>query len=69
VLVIIGPQWFDLSDFGKRRIDNPEDMVYREIKLALNKNKHIIPVLLQGAELHVCMFGVGVKTHFIGRNF
>lgn len=51
VLVIIGPHWFDLSDSGKRRIDNPADMVYREIQLALNKNKDTIPVLLNGAEM------------------
>jgi hypothetical protein len=51
VLVIIGPNWLSMGKSGKRRIDDSEDMVFREVQFALNQNKHIIPVLLDGVKM------------------
>lgn len=52
VLVIIGPDWADArDDAGNRRLDNPADWVRREVALALELGKPIIPVLLGGANL------------------
>ncbi len=51
VLVIIGPGWATASDAqGRRRLANPDDWVRREILLALELNKPMIPVLVGGIE-------------------
>jgi hypothetical protein len=47
VLAVIGPQWLSLVGLtGARRLDDPEDMVRREIETALQDKKTLIPVLL-----------------------
>lgn len=47
VLVIIGRNWLTATDeHGQRRIDNPDDFVRREIRLALELGKQVIPVRL-----------------------
>jgi pterin-4a-carbinolamine dehydratase len=52
LIVLIGPLWLTAPDkYGRRRLDNPEDWVRREIELAFEKKLLIIPVLFSGAEL------------------
>jgi hypothetical protein len=52
VLVIVGPQWIRSADeWGRRRIDQEDDWVRREVSLALKENKTVIPILVRGAKL------------------
>jgi hypothetical protein len=46
LLALIGQEWLDVQDNdGGRRLDDPEDFVRREIALALEQGKKVIPVL------------------------
>jgi hypothetical protein len=48
LLALIGPEWLDArGDDGSRRLDDPEDFVRREIALALERGKKVIPVLFE----------------------
>jgi hypothetical protein len=50
VLVLVGPRWLKVTNAdGKRRIDNPKDVLRMEIIAALNGRKTVIPVLLGNA--------------------
>ena len=52
VLVVIGKQWLTVKDeHGNRRIDNAGDFVAIEIAAALERNIHIIPLLVQNASM------------------
>ncbi len=53
LIVLIGSKWLFMQDkYGKRRLDNKDDWVRREIKEGLqNKSCTLIPVLLDGAKL------------------
>ncbi len=56
VLVIMGAEWLTAAREGKRRLDEPEDFVRREIETALAQSKLprgpiIIPLLLNGATM------------------
>lgn len=51
LLVVIGPNWVDISENGMRRIDNPEDLVGKEIIIAFNNKIPVIPVLVNGARM------------------
>lgn len=47
MLVLIGEQWMRVTDqWGRRRIDLPEDWVTSEISTALCRNIPVIPVLI-----------------------
>jgi len=51
-LAIIGPNWLNAKDqFGRRRLDAPEDFVRIEIAEALTRNICVIPVLVDGAPI------------------
>lgn len=52
-LAMIGPRWLEAHDAaGARRLDDPEDLVRREIELALEApDVQVIPVLLNGARI------------------
>ena len=51
-LAVIGRRWADVVDSnGGRRLDNPNDWVRIEIESAQRLGKHIIPVLVDGAEM------------------
>ena len=46
LLALIGPEWLDVcGDDGGRRLDDADDFVRREIALALELGKKVIPVL------------------------
>jgi hypothetical protein len=52
LLAVVGKRWADVrDDEGSRRIDNPNDWVRFEIESALGQGKHVIPVLVDGAEM------------------
>jgi hypothetical protein len=47
LLVVMGRHWLtEKDDTGRRRLDNPNDFVRREILLALDLRKAVIPVRL-----------------------
>jgi hypothetical protein len=47
-LAVIGPRWLERRSDGRRRIDDPDDWVRREIRLALEARLLIVPVLVDG---------------------
>jgi hypothetical protein len=52
VLAVIGPRWAELRDAqGRRRLDDPQDTVRREIEAALQSGLPVIPVLVEGARM------------------
>jgi tetratricopeptide (TPR) repeat protein len=52
LLVMIGPRWLTVTDAaGKRRIDDPDDWVRREIAEALAHGLRVIPILTGDATL------------------
>lgn len=51
VLVVIGPDWLDARQDGRRRLDDPADFVRLEIELALAAGKPLWPVLIGGATM------------------
>lgn len=52
LLAVVGPEWLTMKNSaGKRRLDDPADFVRRELRTALSKGVHIIPVLVNGARM------------------
>ncbi|TDD37051.1 toll/interleukin-1 receptor domain-containing protein [Saccharopolyspora elongata] len=52
LFAVIGPRWADIADKqGKRRLDEPTDLVVREIATALHNGVRVVPVLLDGTEM------------------
>jgi hypothetical protein len=50
LIVVIGPNWAAVQDAsGKRRLDNPLDLVRIEVAAALQRNIRVIPILVDGA--------------------
>ena len=50
VVAVIGPDWILARDeWGKRRIDDPDDWVRREIELSLVGGKVLVPLLVRHA--------------------
>jgi pterin-4a-carbinolamine dehydratase len=51
VIAMIGKEWLGASKDGGRRIDDPEDWVFREISFALrNKTRAILPVFVDDTQ-------------------
>jgi hypothetical protein len=52
VLALIGPGWIDARDEkGRRRLDDSNDFVRRELATALIRGARVIPVLVDGAQM------------------
>src|SRR4051794_30820142 len=48
VLVIIGHAWADVrGEDGKRRLDDPDDFVRREVEEAFSQGVNVVPVLVE----------------------
>ena len=45
ILVVIGPNWLQ-DELGRRRLDNPNDVLLLEIETAFESNRGVIPVLV-----------------------
>lgn len=49
MVAVIGPGWLTAADaYGRRRLDQPEDWVRRELELAIAHGKTIVPLLVGG---------------------
>ncbi len=54
LIAVIGREWLGASDdSGRKRLENPEDLVRLEIATALERDIRVIPVLVQGAQMPV----------------
>jgi hypothetical protein len=52
LLAIIGPNWISVQDdSGRRRLDNPRDLIRIEVGVALQRNIRVIPILVDGASM------------------
>jgi hypothetical protein len=52
LLAVIGKEWLTASDNeGRRRLDDPDDLVRLEIEAALKRKTRVIPVLVGGAAM------------------
>jgi hypothetical protein len=50
LIAVIGNQWLEIRDSeGRRRLDNPDDLVRLEIASALARDKLVLPVLVEDA--------------------
>lgn len=53
VIMVIGPTWKDAQKGGQRRLDQNDDPVLAELEVAIQSNKHVMPVLIHAAEMPV----------------
>ncbi|MEM8996624.1 MAG: AAA family ATPase [Acidobacteriota bacterium] len=52
LLVLIDPSWLRHQDeWGRRKIDNPDDWVHQEVSNAIHRDLAILPVLVDGASM------------------
>jgi hypothetical protein len=52
LLAMIGPKWVNVTDGqGRRKLDDPRDLVGEEIRVALNRGILVVPILIDGAEM------------------
>lgn len=51
VLALIGPNWLTATDEKGRRLEDPDDVLRKELELALERDVRLIPVLVQGSTM------------------
>jgi WD40 repeat protein len=52
LLAVIGPRWLTATgEDGRRRLDDPDDIVRLEITAALDRDIRVIPILVEGAQM------------------
>lgn len=52
VLAVVGPSWLEVRDSsGQRRLDNPQDWVRTELRMAFERGIPVVPVLLDDTPL------------------
>ncbi len=49
-LIVIGPHWL-IDAQGRRRLDDPEDVLRMEVSEALSREATVLPVLVEGASM------------------
>ena len=51
ILVFIGKNWLENKDqTGKRRIENPDDWIRKEIRFGIENGKEVIPILINNTK-------------------
>ena len=52
VLALVGASWLDATDrAGRRRLDDPDDWVRMELRMAFERDIPVVPVLLDGTPM------------------
>jgi hypothetical protein len=52
VLAVVGPSWLEITDSaGQRRLDDPQDWVRMELRMAFERGIPVVPVLLDDTPL------------------
>ncbi len=52
MIALIGPNWDETDEQGRRRLEDPEDWIRQEIESALTRpGVRVIPLLVEGADL------------------
>jgi TIR domain len=52
LLVLIGHHWLTITDEnGRRRLDDPDDIMRLEIEAALKRKVHVVPILVEGVRI------------------
>ena len=52
LLAVIGPRWVSVTgEDGRRRLEDPDDVVRLEVEAALKRNVRVVPVLVEGAAM------------------
>jgi hypothetical protein len=52
LLAVIGDRWLDSTDRkGRRKLDDPDDLVRLELEAALERDVRVIPVLVDGVSM------------------
>jgi hypothetical protein len=51
LLVLIGRNWLHADSQGRSRLEDPQDLLRREVATALTRNIPVLPVLVQGAQM------------------
>jgi len=51
IIAVIGPNWLQVQENGKSRLEDPEDWVRKELVQAIKSDKVIIPVMVNGGKL------------------
>jgi hypothetical protein len=75
LLAVIGRQWLTATDeWGRRRLDDPADIVRLEIEIALHRKVRVIPILVEdaamprGHDLPESLAGLARRNAFIIRH-
>ena len=69
LIAVIGKNWLTLADSnGRRRLDDPSDYVAAEIREALERQKLVIPALVDGAQMPTASDLPGPIAALAGRN-
>ena len=69
-LVLVGPRWLSAqTSEGRRRIDNPADVVRLEIAAALARSILVVPVLLGGAAMPIAASLPEILQPLVRRQF
>jgi hypothetical protein len=51
LLVLIGPNWLAPDSWGRKRLDDPDDIVRIELESALSREILVVPILIDGARM------------------
>jgi hypothetical protein len=49
MVVAIGARWLARTEHGRPRLDDPEDLVRTEIRIALDQGVTVVPLLVEDA--------------------
>lgn len=69
VVAVVGPNWFRAGsdDYGRRRIDQADDWVRKELEVALATGKKIIPLFVEGAKASMPTVALPESLHGLAK--